>query len=280
MVQNDKSLRVLVTGSNRGLGLGLAAAFAERGDHVFAVCRRSSRELAALNVEVIDGIELTVSGSVARLPDRVGPAGLDVLICNAGINKDSAGLDDIDVGNLAEMFDVNTLGCVRVVLALLPVMKRGSKIMLVSSMGLLPLGILGMRTVGNYGYRMSKAALVSFGHALANDVRDRGIAVALTSPGRVDTDMLRDVYAQGRTSKAAIDEALGVFEAGRMLRDRMDELTLDQSPAFQRDPQGNPAIPAGVLRQLQEANATQVRQGGELAAARPNITTLEKGTTR
>jgi NAD(P)-dependent dehydrogenase (short-subunit alcohol dehydrogenase family) len=267
MSDSHKPLRVLVTGSNRGLGLGLASAFAERGDHVFAVCRRSSSELAAFPVEVIDGVELTDADTISSLPERVGPAGLDVLVCNAGINKDSAGLDDIDVGNLAEMFDVNTLGCVRVVLALLPRMNRGSKIVLVSSMGLLPLGILGIRTTGNYGYRMSKAALVSFGLGLAQDIRDRGIAVAITSPGRVDTDMLRDVFAQGRASKAAIDEAVSILDAGRMLRDRIDELTLEQSPAFQRDPEGNPAIPADIMRLLQDANSTQVRQGRELAAA-------------
>jgi NAD(P)-dependent dehydrogenase (short-subunit alcohol dehydrogenase family) len=272
-----KRLRVLVTGSNRGLGLGLATAYAERGDHVLAVCRRTSPELAALGVQVIDGIELTDDDSMSRLRERVGPEGVDVLICNAGINKDSAGLDDINVGNLAEMFDVNTLGCVRVVLALLPSMKAGSKIMLVSSMGLLPLGILGARTVGNYGYRMSKAALISFGLALAQDVRDRGIAVALTSPGRVDTDLLRNVYAEGRASKGAINEAISIFEAGRMLRGRMDELRLEDSPAFQRDPQGNPAIPPDVLRLLQEANSTQFRQGGEMATDRSQAGTQQMG---
>lgn len=262
------SLRVLVTGSNRGLGLGLVSAYAERGDHVLAVCRQTSPELEALGVEVIDGIDLTDTDAVAQLSDRVGPQGVDALICNAGINKDSAGLDDIDVTNLAEMFDVNTLGCIRVVLAVLPRMKKGAKIMLINSMGLVPFGILGARTVGNYGYRMSKAALISFGHALAGDVRERGIAVALASPGRVDTPMLRTVYSEGRTSKAAIDEAADIYAVGRMLRTRMDELTLDHSPAFQRDPEGNLAVPPHILRLLQEANSTQVGQAGELASIR------------
>lgn len=266
-------LKVLVTGANRGLGLGIAAAYAERGDHVFAVCRRSSSELASLGVEVIDGIDLADTASVDQLPQRIGQAMVDVVVCNAGINKDSTGLDDIDVGCLAEMFDVNTLGCVRVLLAVLSRMAPGSKIMLVNSMGLVPVGILGTRTVGNYGYRMSKAALISFGYALAHDVRARGIAVALTSPGRVDTDMLRCVYAEGRTSRRTVEEAADIYLVGRKMRDRMDELSLGNSPAFHRDPDGNCAVPPAALQLLRAANATEVGQAREMAAAvtRPDV---------
>src|SRR2546423_655684 len=168
--------RVLVTGSNTGIGLGLCGAYAERGDHVVAACRRSSPELDRLGVEVVEGIDVRDIASLEKLSTGLGPEGLDILICNAGINTDSRGLADMDVNRLAEMFDVNTLGCVRVVLTLLPRMGPGSKIVLMSSMGLVPLGVLGTKTVGNYGYRMSKAALVSFGHGLAHDVRDRGIS--------------------------------------------------------------------------------------------------------
>lgn len=262
---SSSALRTLVTGANRGIGLGLAAAYAERGDDVFAVCRRTSPELADLGVEVIDGVDLTDAAAIAQLPNRIGSGDLDVLICNAGINTDSPGLDDIEVSQLAEMFDVNTLGCVRTVLALLPRMSRGSKIMFVSSMGLIPLGVLGVRTVGNYGYRMSKAALISFGHALAHDVRERGIAVAITSPGRVDTGMLRTVFAEGRASASAVSTAADIYEVGRLLRARMDKLRIEESPAFDRDAEGNAAVPAEVSRLLREANSTQCEQAGEMA---------------
>jgi NAD(P)-dependent dehydrogenase (short-subunit alcohol dehydrogenase family) len=233
---------------------------------VYVACRRTSPELDQLDVEVLEGVDVSDDASVAGLRERVGEEGLDVLICNAGMNNDSPGLDDIVVDDLAVAIDVNALGAVRTVLALLPSMREGSKIMLVSSMGVLPLGILGARTTGNYGYRMSKAALVSFGLALAHDVRDRGIAVAITSPGRVDTDMLRNVYAEGRTTKKAIETARGIDEVGRLFRDRMDELTLEASPSFQRDPEGAPAIPAEALKLLQEANSTQFGQASEMAA--------------
>ncbi len=250
--------RILITGSNRGLGLGLCAAYAERGDHVLAACRRRSPELEALAVEIIEGVDLASDDTITRLPQAVGDEPLDAVIANAGVNLDSSGLLDIQVEQLATMLDVNALGAVRTVLGTLPRLRDGGKIMLVSSLGVVPLGILRTRTTGNYGYRMSKAALVSFGHALAEDVRDRGIAVAMTAPGRVDTPMLRRVISEGRAAADALDDAGDPLEVGRRLRDRLDALTLDASPALDRDLDGNPAVPAEALELLRAANLAQL----------------------
>ena len=233
-------MRVLVAGGSRGIGLALCEAFAERGDHVIAAVREGNKALTRLGVQVVDGIELTSDAAVARLPDAVGPEGLDVLIYNAAINRDSPGLEDIDVEGLKETFDVNTLGAVRTVLALLPALHAGAKIMLVS-IGANALNRGEMPSTGNYGYRMSKAALTSFGHGLARAVRDRGIAVLMSSPGAVDTDMLRRVNAEGRSSLHAGDAAQPL-DVARQFRDRIDELTLEDSPAWQSKPTGEPAI--------------------------------------
>jgi NAD(P)-dependent dehydrogenase (short-subunit alcohol dehydrogenase family) len=233
-------MRVLIAGASRGIGLALCEAFAERGDHVIAAVRHGNAELDALGVQVVEGIELTSDEDVAKLPAAVGPEGLDVLIYNAAINRDSPGLEDIDVEVLKETFDVNALGAVRTVLALLPALHEGSKIMLVS-IGANALNRGQMPSSGNYGYRMSKAALTSFGHGLARAVRDRGIAVVLSSPGPVDTDMLRQVAAEGRSSLHA-GVAAQPLDVARLFRDRIDELTLESSPAWQSRPTGEPAV--------------------------------------
>jgi NAD(P)-dependent dehydrogenase (short-subunit alcohol dehydrogenase family) len=239
----------LVTGASRGIGLGICQACAERGDEVLAVCRHSTPALAALGVQVIDGIELTSDEAAGRLPAAVGDGPLDVVVCNAAINIDAPGLDDIVVSDLLRTLDVNALGAVRVVLALLPKLQAGAKIVLISSGGLSPLNLLGNPSVGNYGYRMSKSALVSFGHGLARDVRERGIAVLITAPGAVNTDQLRQVYAQGRTSVVP-ETAADPLDIGRLLRERIDDLTLADSPVWQRTPTGEPAIPAELRAQL------------------------------
>jgi NAD(P)-dependent dehydrogenase (short-subunit alcohol dehydrogenase family) len=233
-------MRVLVAGASRGIGLGLCQAFAERGDHVIAAVRTSTPQLDALGVQVVTGIELTSDEAVAALPEAVGPEGLDVLIYNAGINNDSPGLEDIDVEAVREVIDVNAIGAVRTVLALLPTLHAGSKIMLVS-IGVMALNRGPVPSTGNYGYRMSKAALTSFGHGLARALRDRGIAVVLSSPGPVDTDMLRKVAEQGRSTFDP-NEAPKPIEVARLFRDRIDELGLEDSPAWQAGPTGDPVV--------------------------------------
>ena len=54
--------RVLITGANRGIGLELCRQLSTRGDKVIAVCRQSNAALDTLGVQVIDGIDVGVTG--------------------------------------------------------------------------------------------------------------------------------------------------------------------------------------------------------------------------
>jgi NAD(P)-dependent dehydrogenase (short-subunit alcohol dehydrogenase family) len=234
------TVRVLVTGASRGLGLGFCSVLAGRGDDVVAVCRAPTPELVALGVQVASGYELTDDATVAKLSTELDDGrGLDGLICNAGINRDAPTLEQIQVPALAEMFDVNALGAVRVTLACLPHLNDGAKIMLVG-VGASALNVRAA-SVGNYGYRMSKAALTSFGFGLARDLRHRGIAVLVCSPGPVDTDMLRGVVAEGRTTFDP-DQAPSADAAAGQLLDRMAALTLEDSPVWDEKPTGEPIV--------------------------------------
>lgn len=235
--------RVLVAGASRGLGLGLCEAFAERGDYVIAAVRSSTLRLIELGVQVVEGIELTSDEAVAKLPSAVGPEGLDVLIYNAGLNNDAASgrIEDIVIADVKLEFDIIALGAVRTVLALLPTLNDGAKIMLVG-IGPVALNLSGkVPSQGNHGYRMAKAALTSFGNAVGRQVRDRGIAVLISDPGPVDTDALRKSARIGRTTYNP-DEAPKPIEIARMFCDRVDELTLEDSPAWQVRPTGEPAL--------------------------------------
>lgn len=206
----------VVTGANRGIGLELCRQLLERGRDVVAVCRKAAPELEGLGVRLEQGVDVTDAEAVANLGRRLGGSNVDLLINNAGILRHE-GLDSMDFGSIVRQFEVNALGALRVTHALLPRMKQGAKIALVTSrMG----SMADNGSGGSYGYRMSKAALNAAGVSLARDLEGRGIAVAILHPGYVKTDM---------TGRHGNVEA---SDAARGLLARIDELTLQTSGRF------------------------------------------------
>jgi hypothetical protein len=103
--------------------------------------------------------------------------------------------------------------------------------------------------------------------------RDRGIAIAITSPARIDTPLRRQVYAEGSASRSAMHEAVDVFTIGQLLRDRVGELTLENSLVFHSDAEGIRQItPVVVLQPAAgrlHAGENGVRNGWRLTSRAP-----------
>ncbi|HVU52929.1 MAG TPA: SDR family oxidoreductase [Polyangia bacterium] len=188
-------MRVVITGANRGIGLGLARAYAARGDEVWATTRRpgEATELQALargsggKVRVHE-LDVRDDAQVAALAAALGGAGVDVLVNNAGIAGSwSTTLASFDVEEALRCFDTNALGAVRVTRALVPHLRaaRGKVVNMTSRMG-----SIGDNGSGRgYAYRMSKAALNMATRNIAHEVKGfGGVAVAL-HPGWVKTEM-------------------------------------------------------------------------------------------
>ena len=174
----------LVIGANRGIGLELARQLHERGETVVATCRSSCDELDAVGCRVVAEIDVAADGVGATLVEALGDAVPDVVVCNAGILRHGSG--EIDLESAREQFEVNTLGPLRVIKALLPLLEAGAKIGVVSSMA----GSIGDGpSGGTYGYRMSKAALNMAVANLAHELRARAIHVISLHPGFVRTEM-------------------------------------------------------------------------------------------
>ena len=175
----------LVTGTNRGIGYEYCKQLQQRGEDVIAVCRSSSEELEQLGIRVETGVDITSDASVAELANKLQGIELDVLINNAGIiNRVS--LDNLDIESIREQFEVNAIGPLRFTKALLPHLKAGSKVVLMTSrMGSIDDNTSG----GSYGYRMSKVAVSMAGKSLSHDLESEGIAVAILHPGLVSTGM-------------------------------------------------------------------------------------------
>jgi NAD(P)-dependent dehydrogenase (short-subunit alcohol dehydrogenase family) len=178
----------LVTGANKGIGLELVRQTHARDGDVVAACRASSPELDAVGCRVVEGIDVSRDDVGSTLDRALEPGEtIDVLVCNAGTAHWES-LETLDFGAAREQFEVNTLGPLRVVTSLLPRLGAGSKVALVSSKA----GSIGDRpSGGNYGYRMSKAALNMAGANLAHDLAPRGIHVVVLHPGFVRTALTR-----------------------------------------------------------------------------------------
>jgi NAD(P)-dependent dehydrogenase (short-subunit alcohol dehydrogenase family) len=207
----------IVTGANRGIGLEYCRQLQQRGDRVIAVCRQPCDELNALGVQVEAGVDITDAAAIADLQQRLRGIPVDVLINNAGIVERMT-LDHLDFDSIRRQFDVNAIGPLRLTQALLPNLKVGSKLVIMTSrMG----SIADNTSGGSYGYRMSKVALSMAGKSLALDLKPRGIAVAILHPGLVQTRMT-DFTANGITPTASVQGLLA----------RIDELNLDNTGSF------------------------------------------------
>ena len=206
----------LVTDANRGIGLEFCRQLQARGDNVIAACRNNSEELDALDVQTIDNVDVTDVSSMATLANELMDTHLDLLICNAGIMLNES-IGDMDFDSIREQFEVNALGALHTVTALLPLLADPSRIALITSR----MGSIGDNTSGGrYGYRMSKCALNMAGVSLSRDLEHRNISVAILHPGHVQTDMT-DQHGN-----------ITAEESVRGLLQRIDELNADNSGTF------------------------------------------------
>jgi NAD(P)-dependent dehydrogenase (short-subunit alcohol dehydrogenase family) len=186
---------ILITGTNRGLGLEFVRQYAQAGARVFACCRTpaKARELEKLAREVpgqisiheLDALRLEQVDALSR--ELRGEA-LDIVINNAGVyGPRQQDADRMDYDGWTETFAVNTIAPLRVAQAFHPHLKKGDEkkfIAITSRMG----SIEGHG--GDYfAYRSSKAALNSVMRGLARAWARDGIIVVPLHPGWVKTDM-------------------------------------------------------------------------------------------
>ncbi len=220
----------MVTGANRGLGLELTRQHTARGDEVWAGCRRPNEagELLALTPHVLP-IDLASEASIEAFADALGPAPVDVLYNNAGIDARALGVDDgardvlqISGDDFLEVMRVNAVGPMLLTRALLDRLRASThpRVVNVSSQA----GSMEVaHTLGrDVSYTASKAALNMISVRQSVHLRDAGITVVCIHPGFLKTDM-----GGSRADMPVEEGAAGIVSM-------VYGLTLDDSGTFRR----------------------------------------------
>jgi NADP-dependent 3-hydroxy acid dehydrogenase YdfG len=176
---------VLITGANRGIGRAIAGEFVRRGHRVVATAR-DPRTLADLDVSRRLALDVTDDASVTEAVAAAGD--IDILVSNAGVIFYAA-VEAIPLPELQRVFNLNTVGALRVAQAVLPQMRtRGDgKLLFMSSVVgriVLPPGA---------AYASTKWALEALVEALAIETAPLGVQAALLEPGAVSSGALDDV---------------------------------------------------------------------------------------
>ena len=184
---------VLITGASSGVGQSTARLLSQRGYTVFGTSRNPASadsipgvEMLALDVRADDSVQTCVE-AVHR---RCGH--LDVLINNAGYELAGA-LEELSAQEAAAQFETNFFGVVRMVNAVLPIMrqqKRGHIINVGSLSGLSAIPFMGM-------YSATKFALEGYTEALWHEVKPFNIHVSLTEAGFLKTPMMNHRQTAG-----------------------------------------------------------------------------------
>jgi 3-oxoacyl-[acyl-carrier protein] reductase len=198
----DLSGRVaVVTGASRGIGRAIATMLAAQGAIVVAAAREQNAaatvgaiaaaggkaEVASVDVSDGGAIDALVAGTLER------HGRIDILVNNAGIAKDQLMLrmkredwDAVIATNLTAAFALTQA-------VLKPMIRqKGGRIICISSV----VGQSG--NAGQANYAASKAGLIGFAKAVAQEVASRNITVNVVAPGLIETDMTRAMSGDAR----------------------------------------------------------------------------------
>jgi len=187
---------VLVTGGNRGIGLGIARALAADG-HQVAVTHRGSGApdgLFGVQCDVTD--QASVDAAFGTIEAELGR--VEILVSNAGITDDTL-LMRMSEDSFCRVLDANLTGAYRVAKRATPGMlkaKHGRMVFISSVVAL-------AGAAGQANYAASKAGLVGLARSIARELGSRNITANVIAPGFIATEMTAAV-GEART-KAILD---------------------------------------------------------------------------
>jgi 1-acylglycerone phosphate reductase len=179
---------VLITGcSDGGIGAALAIAFHEAGLHVYATARNPSKmeQLASLGIETLI-LDVQSESSIAACVSKL--SGLDILVNNAGAQF-LMPVADVFIPEAKKLFDLNVWSHIAMTQALLPLLLKSSKGMIVNQTSVGAVTTIPFQAV----YNASKAALAMLSDSLRLELQPFGIIVVDLRTGVIRTNLIKNL---------------------------------------------------------------------------------------
>jgi len=207
-VNDIRNKNILVTGAGRGIGKRLALGLAQAGVRVGLLARSQAElDLAKLEIEQAGGNALRLRADVRDLEQMVSAVdrmkvvfgGVDGLVAAAGVLGPIGPLVSNRPKAWAETLDVNLLGVVNSVRAVLPALveKRSGKIVVIVCGG------AGHPRPNFSVYAATKAAVTRFVECVAEEVSGDNVQINCVAPGRSYTHMTDEILRAGEANAGA-----------------------------------------------------------------------------
>ena len=200
---------VLITGCSSGIGLATARLLAGEGFRVLAGVRSAedAEKLADTALPNLEPVLLDVTsdeavGKIVASIEATSPQGLYALVNNAGVGLPAA-VELTTPDEARKIFEVNTIGPLRMIRACLPLLRKADgRIINMSSMN----GTMALPMVG--AYSASKFALEALSDTLRIELRPWKIPVSIIRPGQVRTSIFDKAREELNRRRAEIPEPL------------------------------------------------------------------------
>lgn len=207
MLLKDKI--VLITGSNRGVGLSMLKKFSENGAEIIACARKKNSEFEKTIFDISKKyknkispvyFDLTNENEIIKGLEQIENISnkIEIIVNNAGINQVSL-FQMTSINKIKEIFDVNFFSHLKLTQRLMKILiknKKGSIINISSNAA-------DECDAGRSAYASSKSALIAFTKVLSKELGSFNIRVNAIAPGLTNTDMMgKDV------SKKILDTAI------------------------------------------------------------------------